>query len=138
VEIEFSVSDVIPANPQEIYDAWLSSAGHADLTGGQAAQASTEVGDCFTAWAGYINGKNVVLEPGRRIVQSWRTTAFAGSDADSQIELLLEQVAGGTKVTLRHSNVPDGHTTYREGWQTHYFEPMKAHFKGQKKAGGGR
>ncbi len=25
---EFSVSDVIPASPQAIYDAWLSSDGH--------------------------------------------------------------------------------------------------------------
>ena len=128
--IEFSVSNVIPATPPEIYDAWLSSKGHAGITGGQAAQASAGVGDSFTAWNGYISGKNMELEPGRRIVQSWRTTEFAELDPDSQIELLLEPVAGGTKLTLNHSNVPDGHTTYREGWQTHYFDTMKAHFGG--------
>lgn len=127
---EFSVSDVIPATPREIYDAWLSSTGHAKITGGHAAEASAAVGDRFTAWDGYICGKNLELEPWRRFVQSWRTTQFAESDADSRIELLLEPVAGGTRVTLHHSRVPDGHTTYREGWQTHYFDPMKAHFGG--------
>ncbi len=126
---QFSVTDVIPASLQEIYDAWLSSDGHAAMTGGQPAQASAVVGDSFTAWGGYIKGKNKELEPGRRIVQAWRTTEFATSDADSQIELLLEPAAGGTRVTLTHTNVPDGHTTYREGWQTHYFDKMKAHFR---------
>jgi uncharacterized protein YndB with AHSA1/START domain len=130
VAIEFSVSDVIPASPQEIYDAWLSSAGHEAITGGPGAKASAGVGDGFTAWGGYTSGKNVELEPGRRIVQSWRTTGFDETDADSQIEILLEPVVGGTMLTLRHSNIPDGHTTYREGWQRYYFETMKAHFTG--------
>ena len=69
--IEFTVSDVIPASPDEVYRAWLSSEGHSEMTGG-AANASDEVGASFDAWDGYIEGKNVDLEPGRRIVQSWR------------------------------------------------------------------
>ncbi len=48
---------------------------------------------------------------------------------DSEIEVTLEPVAGGTRVTVRHSKVPDGHTSYRDGgWQKSYFDPMKAHF----------
>lgn len=126
---EFSVSDVIPASPQQIYDAWLDGHGHAAMTGGQPARISAKIGADFTVWDGYITGRNLTLEPGRRIVQSWRTTKFAKADADSQIEVLLEPVAGGTKVTVHHSNVPDGHTSYRDGgWQNSYFEPMKRHF----------
>ncbi len=123
----FSVSDIIPATPQEIFDAWLDSRGHEQLTGGQPAQISAN-GD-FTAWNGYITGHNLELEPPRRIVQSWRTTKFTKDDPDSQIEVLLEPVAGGTKVTVRHTNVPNGHTSYRDGgWQNNYFDPMKKHF----------
>ena len=110
---EFSVSDLIPASPQDIYDAWLSSSGHEKITGGQKAQISAQEGGAFTVWNGYITGRNLKLEPGRRIVQSWRTTKFAATDADSQIEVLLQPAAGGTTVTVRHSNVPDGHTSYR-------------------------
>ena len=131
--IEFTVSDVIPASPQEIYDAWLSSEGHAEITGGQPAEASPEEGAVHKAWDGYINGTNLKLEPGKRIVQSWRTAEFARGNPDSQIEVLLEAVPGGTKVTLHHTNVPDGQPNYQEGWQTHYFEPMKAHFGRAKK-----
>ncbi len=128
MSFEFSLSDVIPATPQEIYDAWLDSRGHGGMTGSKA-HISAKAGAEFSAWDGYISGRNIKLEPGRRIVQSWRTTQFDKSDADSQIEVLLEPAEGGTKLTLRHSNVPNGHTSYRDGgWQEHYFEPMKKYF----------
>src|SRR5215470_3980052 len=71
---EFSVSDLIPASAQDIYDAWLSSSGHEKITGGQKAQISAQEGAAFTVWNGYITGRNLKLEPGRRIIQSWRTT----------------------------------------------------------------
>ena len=80
---EFSVSDLIAASPQDIYDAWLSSSGHEKITGGQKAQISVQEGAAFTVWNGYITGRNLKLEPGRRIVQSWRTTKFAATDPDS-------------------------------------------------------
>jgi activator of HSP90 ATPase len=127
---EFSVSDVVPASPQEIYDAWLSNDGHAAITGGQPAQISAQEGAAFTVWNGYITGRNLRLEPPRRIVQTWRTTKFTPADPDSQIDVLLEPVPDGTRVTVRHSNVPDGHTSYRDGgWQRSYFDTMKAHFQ---------
>jgi activator of HSP90 ATPase len=130
MSFEFSVSDLIPAGAQDIYDAWLSSSGHERITGGQPAQISAREGAEFTVWNGYITGRNLQLEPGRRIVQSWRTTKFTANDPDSQIEVLLQPSPGGTKVTVHHTNVPDGHTSYRDGgWQRSYFDPMKEHFK---------
>ena len=98
----FTLSDTIPATPRQIYDAWLDSDGHTAMTGG-AATASPVEGAAFTAWDDYISGRNLALEPGRRIVQSWRTTRFTAEDADSQIEVLLEPVAGGTRLTLHHT-----------------------------------
>jgi uncharacterized protein YndB with AHSA1/START domain len=130
VPFAFSISDIIPATPRAIYDAWLDSKGHAAMTGGHEARASSRKGAKHMAWGGYIEGRNIALDPGRRIVQSWRTAKFSHSDEDSQIEILLEPAAGGTKVTVNHSNVPDGHTSYRDGgWQKSYFEPMKGYFK---------
>ena len=125
----FSVSDTIPATPEQIYDAWLSSEGHAGMTGTKEASASATVGAKFTVWDGYITGENLELEPGKRIVQSWRTTKFTDRDPDSQIEVNLAPVRGGTRVTIKHTEVPDGHTSYRDGgWQRSYFEPMKVYF----------
>lgn len=127
--LEFTISAVIPATPNEIYDAWLGSEGHSAMTGGEA-HASPEVGSAFDAWDGYISGTTLACEPGKRIVQSWRTSQFADDDPDSQIEITLEPVNKGTRLTLRHSNVPDGQGHYEQGWDAHYFEPMKAYFGG--------
>jgi activator of HSP90 ATPase len=127
---EFTVSDVIPASPREIYHAWLSSKGHEGITGGQPARISAQEGADFSVWDGYITGRNLRLERDRLIVQSWRTTKFTQTDPDSQIEVLLEPVSAGTLVTVHHTNVPDGHLSYRDGgWQNSYFETMKVHFR---------
>ena len=124
----FSVSAVIPASPDEVYRAWTSSKGHAAMTGSPAT-ASARVGGAFTAWEGYILGTNLELEPGRRIVQAWRTTDFPEDAPDSRLEVLLVPAKGGTKVTIRHGDIPPGKTTdYRRGWKDFYFIPMKAWF----------
>ena len=124
----FTVSAVIPATPKAIYDCWLTGRGHAQMTGTNSATASTKVGAKYTAWDGYIAGRNVALVPGKKIVQSWRTTEFSAADEDSQIAVTFAATARGTKVTLTHSNVPDSHQTYQSGWVDHYFEPMKVYF----------
>jgi len=124
---EFTVSDVLPATPQAVYDAWMSNDGHAGMTGAAATIDPREGGE-FSAWDGYIGGRTLALEPGRRIVQSWRTSDFDAADADSQIEVLLEEVPGGTEITLRHTAVPDGQSGYEQGWRDNYFDPMREYF----------
>jgi uncharacterized protein YndB with AHSA1/START domain len=125
--LEFEVSGLIPATPQAIYSAWLSSEGHAAMTGSPARVAAA-VGESFTAWDGYIQGTNLELEPGKRILQAWRTTEFEDSDPDSRLEILLDEREGGTLVTIRHSHLPDHGMQYRQGWVDAYFTPMRAYF----------
>lgn len=129
---EFTVSATIPATPKQVYDAWLSSKGHTQMTEA-GAKVSARVAGSFTAWDSYISGKNLKLKPGKQIVQAWRTTEFAASDPDSQIEVLLEKVPRGTKLTLHHTNIPAGQSYYRSGWRECYFEPMKKFFKAKAK-----
>jgi activator of HSP90 ATPase len=127
--LEFKVSTVIAASPDELYAAWLDSESHTNMTGGQA-RVNDEVGATFEAWDGYIHGRNLVLEPGKRIVQSWRTSEFDDSEADSQIEVRFEQVSEGTKVTIWHTGLPPHGAQYEQGWVESYFEPMKEYFEG--------
>jgi uncharacterized protein YndB with AHSA1/START domain len=125
---EFKLSCVLPAPPAAVYDAWLTSAGHSNMTG-SAAKMSKRVGAEVSAWDGYIFGKNLELEPGRRIVQSWRTTEFGEGDANSTIIVTLSPIKAGCRLSLRHSGVPDSQTGYEKGgWDSHYFDPMKAYF----------
>jgi hypothetical protein len=63
-------------------------------------------------------------------VQTWRTAEFGPDDADSRVEVLLEPSGDGTRITLRHSGVPDGQLSYEEsGWRENYFEPMQDYFE---------
>src|SRR3974390_962164 len=78
----------IPASAQEIYDAWLDSLAHSEMTGGEA-DMSDEIDAEVSAWDGYITGRNLELIPGERIVQSWRTTQFAEEHHDSIITLTV-------------------------------------------------
>lgn len=125
--IEFVVSTLLPATPHEVYDTWMTSEGHSAMTGSPAT-ISPEVGGEFDAWDGYIHGKNLVLEPGVVIVQSWRTSEFSGDEKDSLVEINLKPVGDQTELTLRHSELPPHGTQYEEGWVESYFEPMKEYF----------
>jgi len=122
------MSAVIPATASEIYSAWMSSDGHTAMTGSPA-NVDGKVGGKFTAWDGYIFGSTLELEPDRRIVQAWRTSEFPDEAPDSHLEILFEEVAAGTKVTLTHSDLPEDQVqSYRQGWEDFYFKPMKEYF----------
>ena len=122
------VSSVIPARREKIYKAWLNSREHSAFTG-SGATVSNRKGGKFTAWDGYISGKNLELHPYERIVQAWRTTEFSDNDPDSVLEVILEEHKDGTKVTLKHNNIPKGQgKEYKKGWMDFYFNPMKEYF----------
>jgi uncharacterized protein YndB with AHSA1/START domain len=124
----FVLTATIPASPREVYDAWLDSISHSEMTGGEATM-SDQVGAEVSAWDGYISGRNLELVPGERIVQSWRTSEFGDEHEDSTITVVLQSLGDGTLLTLEHSNVPDEQRSYEEeGWQSNYFEPMVAYF----------
>ena len=124
----FEISILLPASPERLFDAWLDSKEHSAFTGGKA-KIQPKEGGKFTAWDGYILGKTIKLEPYRRIVQTWRTTEFPDGRPDSRLEILFEEVAEGTKLTLKHSRLPQGQAEmYHQGWFDNYFEPMKKYF----------
>ena len=56
-----------------MYDALLSSREHTDFTG-VSANTENKIGGRFTAWDDYIEGENINLEPGIKIVQKWRAS----------------------------------------------------------------
>ncbi len=125
---DFQLVCELPASPEAIYDAWLSSEGHSAMTGSRAAISST-VEAPYQAWGDYIEGRNIELVPGQRIVQTWRTSDFPTDHPDSWLTVELAPIAGGTRLTLRHRGVPDGQTTYeKSGWREFDFEPMLAYF----------
>jgi uncharacterized protein YndB with AHSA1/START domain len=102
--------------PERLYSAWLDSEQHAAFTGSPA-KVDPQVGGSFTAWDGYIQGATLELQPFLRILQSWRTTEFPEDSPDSSLEVFVQEEKGGARLTLIHTQIPDGQAeSYRQGW----------------------
>lgn len=127
MSLEFTISESFPVSPEVIYKAWIKSDEHSKMTGSPASVTDV-IGGEFTAWDGYIHGKNIELNPPDRIVQLWRTTEFEDSDPDSLLEIIFEIEGDGTRVTIHHSDLPEHGMQYKQGWIDAYFTPMKQYF----------
>jgi len=117
-EVRFKVG------PHEVYEALMDSKKHAALTG-QSAMVSRRVGGAFSAYDGYITGKNLVLVPDKKIVQSWQASDWP-EGCVSKATFLLKPVRGGTALTFTQTGVPaDQYTSIKQGWIDYYWKPMK-------------
>ena len=122
----------VNASPAEIYQALMDPKKHAKITGSPAS-ISRNVGGKFTAWDGYIFGKNLELEPGKRIVQEWTTTEWPEGYPPSRLEFVLTKKEGGTQLSMHQTNVPPEQVeSYRSGWIENYWDPLKEHFSKKK------
>ncbi len=119
---------LLPAAPQQVYDAILKAGKHAEFTGSKATS-SPRVGGKFTAYDGYIWGKHLELVKGRKIVQEWQTTEWPAGAPPSTVEFTLEEKKGATELIMIHSGVPaEQAESYRQGWIDYYWEPLKEYF----------
>ena len=124
----FEVEAEVPAEPARVYEAWMDTKQHAAFTGAPAL-VEDWVGGRFTAHDGYIHGINLQLDPGKRIVQSWRSSEFPQGAQDSRITVDFLPVPGGTLIKLKHVDVPMGQTkVYKPGWVNFYFKSLARYF----------
>lgn len=122
-------TQLIPSKPKEVYDAFINAKKHSAFTGSKAT-CDPRVGGKFTAWDGYISGKNLKLDEGKRIVQEWKTTEWPDKYLPSTVEFSFQKKKGGTELTMVHSKVPAQQAdSYRQGWIDYYWKPLKAYFE---------
>ncbi len=120
---------VVQAEPGEVYDAFLDAKKHSAFTGSKAT-CDPRVGGKFTAWDGYISGKNLELVKGKKIVQEWVTTEWPEGYAPSRLELTFKKTKGGTEISMVQSEVPvEQADDIRQGWIDFYWDPLKEYFK---------
>ncbi len=110
---------IIPAPPEDVYLALTNEATMMLWTGDQASFVA-EVGAEFSMWDGSILGKNLELEPNKKIVQQW----FFGeeeTETPSIVTLKLHPHNQGTSLEVRHTNIPDEeYNDIADGWTGEY------------------
>lgn len=121
----------LPVPARAIYDAWLDSQKHSAMAGSPATATREAEGE-FTAWNGYIRGKNLLLIENQKIVQSWRSADFPEEAADSVLSVRLTERQNLTEVEIEHRDIPPGFSVqYQSGWIEFYANPMQKYFSAQ-------
>jgi activator of HSP90 ATPase len=124
--VEFSVS------PNVLFELYLNSRKHAAATGAPA-KLSRKIGGAWQAYDGMIGGRNLLIVPGRMIVQSWRAKFWKKGDV-SILVLRFAKTRGGARLDLVHVGVPSyDQKGVRGGWPKYYWKPWKRYFASQKK-----
>jgi activator of HSP90 ATPase len=117
------------ATPEELFDIFTDSQKHSAATGSKAS-VSAKPGAKFTAFDGMLLGRNLLVIPGKMIVQAWRASHWNESDLDSILVLNFSKAPGGGRIDLVHAGVPQhDYRGVREGWAHYYWNPWKAYLK---------
>jgi activator of HSP90 ATPase len=114
----------LPASPQHVFDVLLDAKQFAAFTG-LPAEIDSKPGGTFKTFGGLIEGRNVDLILGQRIVQAWRPASW-DTGLYSIVHFELKQSGAATLLTLDHTGFPEGlydHLAF--GWNTRYWEPLK-------------
>ncbi|HXI84116.1 MAG TPA: SRPBCC domain-containing protein [Verrucomicrobiae bacterium] len=122
----------IRATPAKVYAALMDEKKHAQFTDARA-RIERRVGGTFTCYGTYINGITLELQPGKRIVQAWRSRNWP-KGIYTIVTFKLSKAAGG-RTTLRFSQMGVPASDYREknkGWRTHYWVPLKRYLEDRK------
>jgi activator of HSP90 ATPase len=125
---------VIQASPRAIYEY---------LTDGEIFAAATEMparvsdreGDPFSLFAGRVEGRQIELVPGERVVQAWR---FGSVHPDawepglySIVRFTLRSEGEATRLVIDHNGIPpEWQQHIRSGYPTFYESPLIRYFGG--------
>ncbi len=119
-----------PAQPQDVYEALMDEAKHAEFTGSEV-KMSKEIHGKFSAFDGYVHGRNLELVPGKKIVQEWHFEEDGWPDDHfSRCEFNFEKEGEGTRMQFKQTDIPEHKVSSLEkGWDDFYWEPMTEFFE---------
>jgi activator of HSP90 ATPase len=113
------------ASSKKLYDALMDSRKHTKFSGGAPAKISTKVGGTFSAYGGELEGTNLELKPGKKIVQSWRSKSWPDGIYSRATFAFAPAGKGKTKLTFTQSGIPESdYEGVKQGWIAYYWEPL--------------
>lgn len=82
----------------------------------------------FSVWDGYATGKNIELDPGNKIVQSWRASDWQ-EGIESEVTYILQENNDETIIDFHQTGIPDEfYNDIKQGWEDYYWQPLKTYF----------
>jgi activator of HSP90 ATPase len=110
---------------------YLDAGAHGAFTGAPVT-VEPHVGAPFSAFDGMLTGTILHLEPGRSIVQRWRSGNWPAEAIDSTLILSFRPQGAGGRIELVHVNVPDeDFAGVSHGWEKYYWTPWRAYLSGE-------
>ena len=123
-----SQSVAIKASAESVYRALMSADEFSEATGASA-EIVQDVGGAFSCFGGMVIGRQIELQPNKRIVQAWRVGSWPDG-IYSIVKFEISEVGGSAAVDLEHAGFPDGSQEHLEGgWHKMYWEPLKAYLE---------
>lgn len=115
-----------PTTALDFYRCLLDERIHSSFTGSPAT-VTDKVGESFTAYDGYIEGKNIVLERGKKIIQTWKANEEEWPEHHfSEVVFTMRDTPEGCEVNFYHVAIPEALVPDIEtGWNEYYWEPLR-------------
>ncbi|MCE9599107.1 MAG: SRPBCC domain-containing protein [Spirochaetia bacterium] len=120
-------SELIRAPIGEVYKA-LTTARLMDDWGGGPARFQARPGGKWSLWDGIMHGVVKDVQNPNRIAFTLREIHWHERDLDSLVSIQLTEIERGTRIELRHSNLPSRKVRqhHEEAWGDVYLGPIKA------------
>ena len=123
---------IIDAAPEQIYAVLTDGEKFAAATG-QPARIGEREGERFTLFGGRVEGRQIELVPGERVVQAWR---FGGEHPEtwdpgvySVARFTLKAEGERTKFVIDHDGIPlESQERIESGYPTFYQGPLAKYF----------
>jgi activator of HSP90 ATPase len=123
---------LIAAPPEQVLEL-LTSGGLFSAATGMPAEITDREGDSFSLFGGRVDGRQIELVPGRRVVQAWRFGAEHESPWEpgvySTVRFTLEPAGDGTRLVIDHAGIPAEWIEHiSEGYPAFYEDPIARFF----------
>ena len=123
---------LIAARPQQVFDL-LTHGNLFSAATGQPADITAREGDSFSLFGGRVEGRQIELVPGQRVVQAWRFGTAHPSPWDkgvySTVRFALEPAGDGTRLVIDHTGIPAEWIEHISGgYPTFYQDPIEKFF----------
>jgi uncharacterized protein YndB with AHSA1/START domain len=122
----------VAAPPQQVFELLTDGTLFGAATGAPAEITNRE-GESFSLFGGRVEGRQIELVPGRRVVQAWRFGAAHPSPWEpgvySTVRFTLEPDGDGTRVVIDHTGIPEEWVDHiASGYPMFYEEPITTYF----------